>query len=102
MTTHEETLLLGFSFLPKKQVMLTDCTVSGLVNTLNKGYDKDLGGYEPDYSATIMCKQSELTGTPQSYIGTELTIAGDGTTWRVKRVRTGAITSFELVSEHKA
>lgn len=102
--THEEAILKGFDFLPKTNVTLSLSgeTVAALVNLLNKADNKDYGGFEPDYTATIMLKQQDLETTPVSYIGTEVNISGDTSTWRVTKVRSGTITSFELVSEHKA
>ena len=101
--THSESIILGFSVLPKSTVTfaLSGEEVEGLINLQSYTDTKTTGGWEDDANSTVMIATSDLLSDPESYKGTKLTIDGYSNTWRIRRIRSGgAISTVELIGEH--
>jgi len=94
-----EFLFLGFGLLPQTSIVFPSGTVAGVWNVAAYQDAKAFGGYEPNAEATFVCKSS-LVPNAKALIGA--TVAKDGESWRVLRVRAGAaFTTFVLIDRDK-
>lgn len=88
-------VLRGYSYLPKKDISIDGgSTIKGLVNHHSSSDEKEVGGYLPDFSATIYFATSVL---PTNLKGKSITI--DGIQGRIITVHKGDyVTSIEVQS----